>query len=307
MRTAAEPFDDATNTDVIIRTSDAVDFYVDKFILSKASAFFRVIFTLPQGPNAPDQGTVETGKPVVEVTEPSAVWEQLMRVCYAATAFAPPEGIDYIWPLIEAARKYQMDGVRSVVSQALLSADALENHTMRVYTLACAYELEDVARMAAKYTLRLPLHSITYVPEMRCATAGAYQRLLDYHRECGRVARTFIMDKSCLMEGWARDLHDCVFFCCGRCAGDPTCYVSPGRSFVRAYLIAYMKRSADALEIRPYPPCVAEFSILAPVVRETSSCTTCSPSVIADMARFAKAFGDEIERRISMVRLIVEP
>ncbi|OSX58137.1 hypothetical protein POSPLADRAFT_1041350, partial [Postia placenta MAD-698-R-SB12] len=290
----AEPFDDATNTDVIIRTSDAVDFYVDKFILSKASAFFRLMFTLPQGPNASDKGTVETGKPIVEVTEPAAVWEQLMRVCYAATAFAPPEGIDYIWPLIEAARKYQMDGVRSVVSQALLSADALENHTMRVYTLACAYELEDVARMAARYTLRQPLHSIAY-------------RLLDYHRECGRVARTFIMDESCLMEGWARELQDCIFLCCGTCAGDLSGYGTSGRSFVRAYSIAYMKRSADALEIRPYPPCVAEFSIMAPSIQEASSCTTCSPSVIADMARFAKAFGDEIERRISMVRLIVEP
>lgn len=113
------------------------------------------------------------------------------------------------------------------------------------------------------------------------------------------------MDKSCLMEGWARELQDRVF-CCGTCAGDLSYYETSGRRVVRAYLIAYMKRSADALEIRPYPPCVAEFSIMAPAVREASSCT-CSPSVIADMARFVKAFGDEIERRISMVRLIVEP
>ncbi|KAF9800505.1 hypothetical protein IEO21_10351 [Rhodonia placenta] len=294
IRTAAAPFDDATNTDVIVRTSDAVDFYVDKFILSKASAFFRVMFTLPQGPNAPDQGTVETDKPVVEVTEPSAVWEQLMRVCYAATAFAPPEGIDYIWPLIEAARKYQMDGVRSVVSQALLSADALENHTMRVYTLACAYELEDVARMAARYTLRLPLHSIAY-------------RLLEYHRECGRVASTFITDVHFLKGEWVKELWRCVFFHRGECVSHSGTYYTSDLQPARAYLIAYMKRSADALKIRPYPPCVAEFSIMAPSIQEASSCTTCSPSVIADMARFAKAFGEEIERRISKVRLIVEP
>ncbi|EED78282.1 predicted protein [Postia placenta Mad-698-R] len=206
------------------------------------------MFTLPQGPNASDKGTVETGKPIVEVTEPAAVWEQLMRGCYAATAFAPPEGIDYIWPLIEAARKYQMDGVRSVVSQALLSADALENHTMRVYTLACAYELEDVARMAAKYTLRHPLHSITYVPEMRCATAGAHQCLLEYHRECGRVARTFIMDNKCLTKDWVGELRDYVFLNLRTLSG----HVLMDRALL------------------------AVFSIMAPAIQETGSCTTCS-------------------------------
>ncbi|KAF8273062.1 hypothetical protein EI94DRAFT_1564704 [Lactarius quietus] len=41
------PFDDA-DADIILRSSDQVDFHVYRVLLSKSSPFFKSIFSLPQ-------------------------------------------------------------------------------------------------------------------------------------------------------------------------------------------------------------------------------------------------------------------
>jgi len=71
---ANAPFDNP-DADVIIRSSDNVDFRVFKLVLSLASPFFTVMFGLPQGPAGSINEKQETrnGIPVIQVTENSQV------------------------------------------------------------------------------------------------------------------------------------------------------------------------------------------------------------------------------------------
>ena len=58
----------------------------------------------------------------------------------------------------------------------------------RVYALACGFGFHDAARIAARRSLRLPLH-VEFVDELRYASAAAYHRLLDYRRRCTEEVR----------------------------------------------------------------------------------------------------------------------
>ncbi|KAI0255963.1 hypothetical protein BJV78DRAFT_1113987, partial [Lactifluus subvellereus] len=53
------PFDDA-DADIILRSSDQVNFHVYKVILSVASPFFKDMFSLPQPVGADDRQNSRT-------------------------------------------------------------------------------------------------------------------------------------------------------------------------------------------------------------------------------------------------------
>ena len=75
---AKKPFDIRT-ADIIIRTSDNVDFYVYKAILAIASPFFDDMFSLAQTAATPTDNV--TQDPVV-VSEDSDTMDCLLRLCY---------------------------------------------------------------------------------------------------------------------------------------------------------------------------------------------------------------------------------
>jgi len=68
---APSPFD-RTNADVILHTSDDVEFRVHRIILSMASSFFDTMFSLPQSGSSSDLQSVD-------VTEDSRTMETLLR------------------------------------------------------------------------------------------------------------------------------------------------------------------------------------------------------------------------------------
>ncbi|KAJ6474969.1 hypothetical protein C8R45DRAFT_1103094 [Mycena sanguinolenta] len=61
-------------TDVILRASDGVDFYVHRAILSIVSPFFQTMFTLPQAEEPSGQLY-----PVIDVSETSVVLNRILR------------------------------------------------------------------------------------------------------------------------------------------------------------------------------------------------------------------------------------
>ncbi|KAJ8076174.1 hypothetical protein PM082_022159 [Marasmius tenuissimus] len=101
----ALPQVDGPNADIIIRTSDDVDFRVHTRVLSSASPFFRQVFA---GPKPPPRysGTLDR----FPISENSRTFRHLVLFMYPGTIHPRPSGWEESKPLSEAFLKYEMGG-----------------------------------------------------------------------------------------------------------------------------------------------------------------------------------------------------
>ena len=74
---AQSPFHEES-ADVILRSSNGVNFFAHKIILSLASPIFSDMFSIPQ----PSTGGQEATRPIVDVTEDDLVLDSLLRYIY---------------------------------------------------------------------------------------------------------------------------------------------------------------------------------------------------------------------------------
>ncbi len=197
--TVAQPPFDRKTADVVLRTSDQVDFYVRKGILAEASMIFEDMFGIAQGGNV----NGESVTPVISMTENSCTIDFLLRVYYPVDNSQLETGEDALSAL-EAARKYMMDyAMKEAKKQFIIHA---EKEPLRMYAIACSRGLHEEMRMAAKASLSRPLEdSHEYVKELDDISANAYLRLRDYHRRCCKVAGSLHYSDTTLgTRGWSR-------------------------------------------------------------------------------------------------------
>jgi len=305
-RIAPPPFDDP-HADVIIRASDHVEFHVLKPILTAASAVLADILSLPV------ESDVDAN--AVDVTEDSVVWDHILRICHPGTT--PPATIaaDQLWPLLEAAKKYDMKAVREAVVREMRTPRMLEQETLRVYALACGYGVEDVAVAAARASLIQSYEEGPYVPELRCATSAAYFRLVQYRRECVKAAVSFTEDPQLFLRGGWKD-HLQGWLRCTSARHDDECRMSEMNIFkldgwtrksytFRGVLDEYMARSKEALKVFPHSSAVLTPVFIATTVHSASKCIGCKMKPI-DIAAFSEFHASEIDAAIAKVKLVVE-
>ncbi|KAH9948503.1 hypothetical protein B0H21DRAFT_237785 [Amylocystis lapponica] len=186
---ASTPFN-KRNADIILRSSDLVDFLVYKVILALVSPVFEDMFEIPQPPSSAAAQDIhpESGLPIIFLTEHSATLDRLLRLCYPAENPVLSSVAD-VGEVLGAAQKYQMNAVAAQLSKLLLGFS--EVATYATYAVACKYGLEDAARAAAVAywrrnkggKLKRNREQITYAPEMDSITAGALFRLLRFRFE----------------------------------------------------------------------------------------------------------------------------
>ncbi|OCH84626.1 hypothetical protein OBBRIDRAFT_798915 [Obba rivulosa] len=190
------------SADVIFLSSNDVAFRVHKIILSLASEFFALMFTLPQPASASARSSTSDirdieraeldGLPLLRVPETSLVLENLFRYCYPIDD-PVLNSLGKIGTTLQAAIKYDLREATKLLKErlvALVTADPL-----RVYAIACRYSLEDVATVAADNVLRSRTE-VKYIGDMDHITAGAYYRLLHYHRNKGSIGKSWAFCKS---------------------------------------------------------------------------------------------------------------
>jgi hypothetical protein len=79
-----EPFD-VSDANLIIRSSDLVDFRVHKSVLAMASPFFEDLLSLPQ----PSDSEIVDGLPVVQFSESSELLSSLLSILYPVPTVIP--------------------------------------------------------------------------------------------------------------------------------------------------------------------------------------------------------------------------
>ncbi|KAI0700117.1 hypothetical protein C8T65DRAFT_742183 [Cerioporus squamosus] len=175
--------------DTIIRSSDGVDFRVRSGIVAEASPIFSDMFALP----LPDcTGVVDSpdfmdGKPVVAVQENSIALDRLLRLCYPTADPVLPEVKD-VRTVFAAALKYEMEEAIALMKSALLGF--VDRQPLAVWATACEFRLEDEAKIAARALVGTDIPADA-PPELQNVTAGAYYRLVKFHRAGGAMGDSF--------------------------------------------------------------------------------------------------------------------
>ena len=87
---------DVSDTNLIIRSADLVDFRVHKLVLAVASPFFKDLLSLPQ----PSDGEYVDGIPVVSFSEDSELLSSLISMIYPVRTVMPNsyEKVSYLLP-----------------------------------------------------------------------------------------------------------------------------------------------------------------------------------------------------------------
>ncbi|KAF8347925.1 hypothetical protein F5887DRAFT_954760 [Amanita rubescens] len=182
-RDAPKPFDFQAKADIILRSSDAVDFYVSRPLLQLISPIFDKLFSNTEGSDS------KNGLRVVHITDHSRAFYHFLLALHHCMDKPPVEDPGLIADICEAARKYAIPAIEARMKEQLTTSSSLVENPLGVYAIATALGWADVAKVAAKNTLNSPLEeAITYVPELWCITGGDLDRLINYRTRCAKVA-----------------------------------------------------------------------------------------------------------------------
>ncbi|KAI1798443.1 hypothetical protein LXA43DRAFT_1088543 [Ganoderma leucocontextum] len=306
------PYQDLSNGDLIIRTSDNTEYHVHNFLIANISPVFADMLPLPQ----PDFGPTPT-KPVVDVTEPKDVWSAILDLCYLREfAFEEPAGtVDDIHALLEAGKKYEMCALTARVRRALLNPPFLAGHPLSVYALACAYQLEDVAHRAARETLSLPPVP-PFVQGFELISVRTLCHLFDYRKACAGAACNALSLAKGRIPPWMPEsgFWELVTFSCG----DRHCSLPRTRLEEKVHgiwkakecpqaLVEYLERLCEKLnsEVRPSLARSPEL-LTAFIASVATACPRCAVKVAGSIVPFSTATEFMIERCISGIALEFE-
>ena len=153
-----------SGTDIIIQSSDHVNFLVHKSILALSSQFFRDMFSLPQPSNG-----ILSGLPVLHVSEDAESVRPLITVLYPVPSEIPAR-YDRVLALLTAAQKYGMPAaqlsIRAEVSHRKLGAQT-GAEAFRAYAIASKHRLSPERNTAAIRTLDYDLTFESHGSELR--------------------------------------------------------------------------------------------------------------------------------------------
>ena len=144
-RVAPHPFDNPS-ADVILRSSDRVNFRLFKPILWYASGFFRDLFALGHVPSNDGDQTSLQPIPIIDVAENSDTLTRVLLWCYPVPHIEPQD-FPTVKNILEAAIKYDMTGVISHMHRPL--RDHRMMYPGKVFAISCIHYLSDIASDAA--------------------------------------------------------------------------------------------------------------------------------------------------------------
>ncbi|KAH9914115.1 uncharacterized protein B0H18DRAFT_1046656, partial [Fomitopsis serialis] len=268
---APAPFNKPT-ADLILRSSDGMNFRVRKAFLAEASPVFEDMFTLP-APQDP-AGSL----PVVPMTEDSRTLEGLLRLCYPASEM-PLRTLDQAVTLLDAAKKYAMDGALNFLGERLVSF--AERSPIQVYAISVRHQLPDkVIKAALNACLNIiaPTAKLKRVADFQHISASAYLSFLDYRNRCAVAIDCSAFEDST----WIDSDRWCFLTCTNDLCQVYVAHVSAW------WFQLYMGSCRNGLRGRF---CGKALELIfsnyaATALTEAAKCSHCGPRSVADLEEF---------------------
>jgi hypothetical protein len=164
--------------DIIIQSSDLVNFPVHKSILAFSSQFFRTMFSLPQPPT-----DIVSGLPVLPMSEDAEIVRALLTVIYPIPSEIPV-AYDRVISLLVASQKYDMPAVQSFIRTEIrlrVPAAQTADEAFRAYAIASKNGLSPETSTTAYLTLDHPLTFESLGSDLCLFEGLALRNLVRYH------------------------------------------------------------------------------------------------------------------------------
>lgn len=284
-KVASAPFDDQ-NADIVLRSSDKVDFRVYSLILSLASSFFKQAFTLPQ----PDPPRSDAN--LIDVAEDSIVLDKLLRCCYPG--LEPVfKSAGELSPVIDAMAKYAMDNLFDRAKRILSGFS--DNDPVRVFAISHRYGWKDMAVTAAKNTtsFRLPF---AFVDELNHVPIKEYHTLVGYHSRCSNAVLGMFEGFGSMCD-WVHDYpceeHDINWYDDG----------GEGISDRRYWVQLYMSQMCAQLQARPSMNTFSNSQWIVDIaLTEATACQICSKLAGQEFLPWVDTFRQLLQQKLDNVR-----
>ncbi|KAK7018119.1 BTB domain-containing protein [Favolaschia claudopus] len=271
------PFDD-TDADLLLTSCDGADFRVQSHVLALLSPVFKGMFSFPQPPG-------ETEIPRVQMSETAIVLDRVLRFCYPGGDCDPVDlSLQQLKEILDIGRhKYD---IQSIVPRAkMVLKSKLNTDPVAAFAIACSQEWNDLAVNAARSSLRFPIRSFDFVPELRNIPAHQYQAILRYHAECSAVC----VDSTKTLETWYKDTSK-SFFTCQVCPPSAL-WTRPApvksRQYSRTWFSCYLKAARHALKVQPLAD-LSDPVLMVDAVKGFAECASCRAHGFDHLQEFAK-------------------
>jgi BTB/POZ domain len=173
---------DVPDANLIIQSSDLVNFRVHKSALAMTSPFFKDLLSLPQ----PSDSETIDGLPVVRLSEDAELLNSLLSVVYPVRLVIP-KSYDKVLYLLAACEKYDMDRVQSVIRAEVdrgIFPSPAGREVFGAYSIASDKGLAPEMEAAARLTLDYPLTYEALGEELRLFEGPALCHLARFRKRC---------------------------------------------------------------------------------------------------------------------------
>lgn len=223
---ADRPFDSTADADIILRSSNKVDFFVLKNFLCLVSSVFDRKFSgeerkvregisekgglpvvplkrtntlrlassvinkmLSNGRKAKERNDENNSLPIIALEEDSTTLYNLLLYIYPYSK-EPARTVEVYLKVGNAARKYAMDEVEEKLMKSARDMEALTKEPFRVFALASHFGWVEVMKAAARNTLKIPLRDLGRYDELRLLNGVQYHDLLQWQLNCREAVET---------------------------------------------------------------------------------------------------------------------
>ena len=280
------------NGDIILRSSDQVEFRAFRWPLEHLYPVFSDMFHLNDPSTSPEPST----PPVVQMVETAPVIEALLRL---SLPIDPPIVKDprIIAPIIGAIVKLQAER-RCRWWIRMTTEDMVPVNPWAMYAIllsfgrkSCDYRFEEEIRIAARETVGRKL--IRPWEEASMISAADYDRLLEYHSDC---RRRFLEAESEVLKNagtswpwidghctWVRvDFGDC------RCR-------------VPSWFSDYIAKAREVFCKELRGEAIEDISLWYEMMSKKTSCDSCLKPAVLRMPAYTKALSRSMEEVVSQV------
>jgi len=176
-----EPLD-VPDANLILRSSDLVDFRVHKSLLAMASPFFKDLLSLPQ----PSDSEPVDGLPVVQLPEDAELLRILVSMLYPVCPVTP-NSYDKVLYLLAACQKYDMVQVQSSIRAEVNRGSfpvPVGTEAFRAYAIASSKGLVPETEDAARRTLDYPMTFKCLGEGLRSFEGWALRDVAHFRKRC---------------------------------------------------------------------------------------------------------------------------
>ena len=170
---------DVPDANVILRSSDKVNFRVHQGVLALSSPFFKDLLSLPQ---PPDNEPID-GLPIVQVPENAELLNSLISLLYPILP-VKPRSYKKVFTLLATCQKYDMVSTLSYIREEVDRGSFPEIDRSEAFTafgIASSLGLGPEKDDPAGLTLGLPISFESLGEELRSFKGSALGDLLLYH------------------------------------------------------------------------------------------------------------------------------